>query len=136
MEVVNDSGVRDAAVYRGAASRDHLAAVVCVGMGCGAANKKSNSYSKSIRSTHSLIIDFARTRNAGGASTVSRPVNIGSRTAPSGGALWAAVLEETKKLAGPTRGRDRTKIAELLANEPPGVRPFPAAVLIYLAWSP
>jgi len=29
----------------------------------------------------------------------------------------AAVLEETRKLPGPTRGRDRTKIAELLADE-------------------
>ena len=28
-----------------------------------------------------------------------------------------AVLKETKKLPGPTRDRDRTKIAELLANE-------------------
>ena len=31
--------------------------------------------------------------------------------------LWAAVLEETKKLPGPTRGRGRTKIAELFADE-------------------
>ena len=30
--------------------------------------------------------------------------------------LWATVLE-TKKLPGPTRGRDRTKIAELFADE-------------------
>jgi len=27
--------------------------------------------------------------------------------------LWATVLEETNKLPGPTRGRDRTKIVEL-----------------------
>jgi len=31
--------------------------------------------------------------------------------------LWTTVLEETKKLPGPTRGRDRTNIAELLADE-------------------
>ena len=31
--------------------------------------------------------------------------------------LWVTVLEETKKLPGPTRGRDRTKIAELFADE-------------------
>ena len=31
--------------------------------------------------------------------------------------LWATVLEETKKLLGPTRGRDRTEIAELFADE-------------------
>ena len=31
--------------------------------------------------------------------------------------LWATVLEETKKLPGPTRGRDRTKIAELFVDE-------------------
>jgi len=32
-------------------------------------------------------------------------------------ALWTTVLEETRKLPGPTRGRDRTKIAELFADE-------------------
>jgi len=31
--------------------------------------------------------------------------------------LWAIVLEETKKLPGPARGRDRTKIAVLIADE-------------------
>jgi len=31
--------------------------------------------------------------------------------------LWATVLEETPKLPGPTRGRDRINIAELLADE-------------------
>jgi len=31
--------------------------------------------------------------------------------------LWATILEETKKLLGQTRGRDRTKIAELFADE-------------------
>ena len=31
--------------------------------------------------------------------------------------LWATVLEETKKLPGPTRDRGRTNIAELLADE-------------------
>ena len=31
--------------------------------------------------------------------------------------LWTTVLKETKKLPGPTRDRDRTKIAELLADE-------------------
>jgi len=31
--------------------------------------------------------------------------------------LWATVLEETKKLPGPTPGRDRTKIAQLFADE-------------------
>jgi len=31
--------------------------------------------------------------------------------------LWAAVLEVTRKLPGPTRGRDRTSIAELLADQ-------------------
>ena len=31
--------------------------------------------------------------------------------------LWATVLEETRKLPGHTRGRDRTSIAELLADE-------------------
>jgi len=43
--------------------------------------------------------------------------------------LWEAVLEETEKLPGPTpRGRDRTKLAELLADERRG-----QAVLIFLA---
>jgi len=32
-------------------------------------------------------------------------------------ALWATVFEESRKLPGPTRGRDRTSIAELLADE-------------------
>ena len=32
-------------------------------------------------------------------------------------ALWTTVLEETRKLPGPTRGRDRTSIAELLVDE-------------------
>jgi len=31
--------------------------------------------------------------------------------------LWAIVLEVTRKLPGPTRGRDRTKITELFADE-------------------
>jgi len=31
--------------------------------------------------------------------------------------LWATVLEETRKLPGPTRARDRTNTAELLADE-------------------
>jgi len=31
--------------------------------------------------------------------------------------LWATVLDETKNLPGPNRGRDRTKIAELFADE-------------------
>jgi len=31
--------------------------------------------------------------------------------------LWATVLEETRKLPGPTWGRDRTNIAELLGDE-------------------
>ena len=31
--------------------------------------------------------------------------------------LWATVLEETRKLPGPLWGRDRTSIAELLADE-------------------
>ena len=31
--------------------------------------------------------------------------------------LWATVLEETRKLPGPTRGRDRTKITELFAED-------------------
>jgi len=31
--------------------------------------------------------------------------------------LWTTVLEETRKLPGPARGRDRTQIAELLADE-------------------
>ena len=31
--------------------------------------------------------------------------------------LWAPVLTETRKTPGPTRGRDRTQIAELLADE-------------------
>jgi len=31
--------------------------------------------------------------------------------------LWTTVLEETRKLPGLTRGRDRTNIAELLADE-------------------
>jgi len=30
--------------------------------------------------------------------------------------LWATVLEETRKLPGPTRSRDRTNVAELLAE--------------------
>ena len=51
--------------------------------GCGAAIKKSNSIA-SPSEAHSLIIKFARTRNPGGASTASRPVNICSRTAPLG----------------------------------------------------
>jgi len=44
--------------------------------------------------------------------------NTCSRTALIGDASRkAAVLEETRKLPGPTWGRDRTKIAELLADE-------------------
>ena len=31
--------------------------------------------------------------------------------------LWTTVLKETRKLPGPTRGRGRTSIAELLADE-------------------
>jgi len=31
--------------------------------------------------------------------------------------LWTTVLKETRKLPGPTRGKDRTKIAELFADE-------------------
>jgi len=31
--------------------------------------------------------------------------------------LWTTVLEEARMLPGPTRGRDRTKIAELFAGE-------------------
>jgi len=31
--------------------------------------------------------------------------------------VWTTVLKETRKLPGPTRGRDRTSIAELLADE-------------------
>jgi len=31
--------------------------------------------------------------------------------------LWATVLEETRKLPGSTRSRDRTNIAELLADQ-------------------
>jgi len=31
--------------------------------------------------------------------------------------LWATVLEETRKLPGPARGRDRTNIAKLLADQ-------------------
>jgi len=31
--------------------------------------------------------------------------------------LWTTILEETRKLPGPTRGKDRTKIAELFADE-------------------
>jgi len=31
--------------------------------------------------------------------------------------LWTTVLEETRKLPGPTRGKDRTKIVELSADE-------------------
>jgi len=42
--------------------------------------------------------------------------------------LWTAVLEETRKLPGPTRGRDRTEIAELLADER-----CRQAVLVFLA---
>ena len=42
--------------------------------------------------------------------------------------LWVAVLEETKQLPGPTRWRDRTKIAELLADER-----CSQAVLVFLA---
>jgi len=49
-----------------------------------------------------------------------RLAGIFSRTARCGEAskktLWATVLEETK-LPGPTRWRDRTKIAELLVDE-------------------
>ena len=62
----------------------------------------------------------------------SRPVNICSRTATQWRCqqktLWAAVLEETKKLPGPTRGRDRTKIAELLVDER-----CSQAVLVFIA---
>jgi len=32
-------------------------------------------------------------------------------------ALWATVLDTTRKLPGPTRGRAHTNIAELLADE-------------------
>jgi len=42
--------------------------------------------------------------------------------------LWATVLDETKKLPGPTKGRDRTNIAELLADER-----CSQAVLVFLA---
>jgi len=42
--------------------------------------------------------------------------------------LWTAVLEETKKLLGPTLGQGRTKIAELLADER-----CSQAVLVFLA---
>jgi len=42
--------------------------------------------------------------------------------------LWTTVLEETKKLPGPTRGRVRTNIAELLADER-----CSQAVLVFLA---
>ena len=42
--------------------------------------------------------------------------------------LWTAVLEETKKLPGPTRGSDRTNIAELLTDER-----CSKAVLVFLA---
>jgi len=31
--------------------------------------------------------------------------------------LWTTVLEVTRKLPGPTRGKDRTTIAELFADE-------------------
>ena len=31
--------------------------------------------------------------------------------------LWATVITETRKIPGPTRGRDRTQIAELFADE-------------------
>ena len=31
--------------------------------------------------------------------------------------LWASVLEATRKLPSPTRSRDRTSIAELLADQ-------------------
>jgi len=54
-----------------------------------------------------------------------------SRTAPSGGASRKPSrqpLKETRELPDPTRGRDRTKIAELLADER-----CSQAVLVFLA---
>ena len=42
--------------------------------------------------------------------------------------LWTTVLEEMKKLPGPIRGRDRTNIVELLADER-----CSQAVLVFLA---
>jgi len=42
--------------------------------------------------------------------------------------LWAAVLEEARKLPGPTRGRGRSKIAGLLAD-----KRCSQAVLVFLA---
>jgi len=59
-----------------------------------------------------LSLCFARIR--------SRRASTCSRTARNGKASRrpaATVLEETKKLLGPTRERDRTKIAELFADE-------------------
>jgi len=60
---------------------------------------------------------------AGGVSTRSKLGNTSSRIAPRGRAsrglfgAWATVLEESRELPGPTRGRDRSSIAELLADE-------------------
>jgi len=73
----------------------------------------------------------ARTRNAGGASiasTVQTREHLLKEWQCQQKTLWAAVLEETKKLPCPTRGRDRTKIAWLLADER-----CSQAVLIFLA---
>ena len=96
-----------------------LPAEICVGMGCGAANKKSNSY---IRSTHSLIItDFARTRNVGGASTAQvavpaeNPLGDGTapksrRCSPTSGATKRSSCSRTTDVR-PTGGTGEARIA-------------------------
>ena len=62
----------------------------------------------------------AQTPSAGGASTRSRLGNMSSRTAPSGRASRKLSGQPSSRRPGSSlaaRGRDRTRIAELLADE-------------------
>jgi len=67
------------------------------------------------------VDDVEEARRQMPVSTRPRLANISSRTAPQWKSqqktLWATVLEETRKHPGPVRTRDRTKIAELFADE-------------------
>jgi len=65
---------------------------------------------------HSPIPPLGQTPRAGGASIPDARAHVQEWKSQQK-ILWATVLEETKKLPGPTRGRDRTKIAELFADD-------------------